>query len=246
LLSLFVLLLGAQRSPAILLPSILVTPSVTNGIAAMPVQFNAAAATDGSPPVPITNYVWSFGDGSALVTNPAPAHVYVQPGIFTATLTGYGTNGVPYPGSLTQPIITSITLTATGAVFNVTGSITLTGVTSAFILTNGVMLAEAGSVSGQTVPVYAPVKLTATGTGTWSFSVSLNVPLTLTANATYSLWPPNPNVPSGPVNGFPGQPLFPSGPVGNYPSNPFMVEYNDGLGHTGVLIGNLGVLAEEP
>ena len=67
-LCLGLLLLGTQQSPAPASPTILVAPVPTNGIAAMPVQFNAAA--DAQPGnIVITNYVWNFGDGSPLVTN---------------------------------------------------------------------------------------------------------------------------------------------------------------------------------
>ena len=223
-LCLVILLLGTQRSPAPISPLILVTPVPTNGIAALPVQFNAASVAQPGSHV-ITNWVWNFGDGSAIVTNPAPAHVYVQPGTFNVLLLGNGSDGGIYGGTESSPLITPINITATGAVFTVRGVITLTGVPAGFTIINGVLLAEAGSVAGQTVPVFAPVKLTANGGGSWAFSVSLNVPLTRNANATYSL------------SAFPGNPIFPNSQV--------MVEYNDGAGHTGVLIGNLGVLASQ-
>jgi hypothetical protein len=216
------LLLGTQRSPApISPPNIVVTISQTNGIAPMLVQFVPAA--DAQPGgIVITNWLWNFGDGSPAVTNPAPVHVFLQPGTFTTLLLGMG-NGVAYPGSLTSLFYTPITVTATGAVFTVTGSLSLSGVTGAFSLTNGVLLAEAGSVAGQTVPVYAPLKFTATGVGSWTFSATLTVPLTRNANATYSL------------SAFPASPLMPNAPL--------LVEYNDGLGHSGVLIATLGALA---
>ncbi|MFZ0826559.1 MAG: PKD domain-containing protein [Verrucomicrobiia bacterium] len=228
MLPLVLLLLGTQRSPAPLNPTILVTPAPTNGIAPLPVQFNAA--TEAQPGnIVITNYVWNFGDGSMLVTNPAPVpapvHTYVQPGTFNVLLLGYDTVGGIHGGTASYPILSQIYCTATGAVFTVTGSLSVTGATSAFSLTNGVLLAEAGSVAGQTVPVYAPLKLTATGVGSWTFSATLTVPLTRNANATYSL------------SAYPGAPI--------YTGSPLMVEYNDGLGHSGVLIGMVNVLASQ-
>lgn len=228
------LLLGTQRSPAPLNPTILVTPTPATGIAPLSVQFNAASnAQPGN--IVITNYIWNFGDGSALVTNPvpvpAPVHTYVQPGTFNVLLLGYDTIGGIHGGTASYPILSQIYCTATGAVVTVTGVIALTGVTSAFSLTNGVLLAEAGSVPGQTVPVYAPLKLTATGVGSWTVSATLTVPLALSANATYSL------------SAYPSSPVFPSSPI--FPSDPVMVEYNDGLGHSGVLLGMVNVQASQ-
>ncbi len=37
--------------------------------------------------LPITGYEWDFGDGSPIVTEPAPEHTYEKPGSYTVTLT---------------------------------------------------------------------------------------------------------------------------------------------------------------
>lgn len=53
-------------------------------VAGDPVAFDAARSfdVDGT----IASYAWDFGDGE-LATGPTPAHVYAQPGTYTATLT---------------------------------------------------------------------------------------------------------------------------------------------------------------
>jgi PKD repeat protein len=57
-----------------------------------PVVFNGAGSTD--PDGSIASYAWTFGDGSAAGTGPAPMHSYAALGSFTVTLTVTDNGGV--------------------------------------------------------------------------------------------------------------------------------------------------------
>jgi PKD repeat protein len=60
------------------------TPSATTGDAPLTVDFSNNSFGE------ITGYFWNFGDGTDVVTNASPAHVYAEAGEYTATLTVVG------------------------------------------------------------------------------------------------------------------------------------------------------------
>jgi len=63
------------------------------GTQGQPVNFNASLSTHIDP---ITNYIWDFGDGSAVVatTIPTVSHIYNQPGAYMVTLAVQDANSI--------------------------------------------------------------------------------------------------------------------------------------------------------
>lgn len=225
-------MLEIQKSPAFLyfVPfSYLPNAGAGNpiGIAPINVQFSAADyCVDYPMDVAVTNWVWTFGDGSASTNSQFVSHVYIQPGTFNEQLSCVRIDGVACNGDIGYY---PSSITTVGTVMNVRG--TFTGLPAGFTLTNGVLLAMAGSFAGQAVPEITPLQLTSNSDGSFSFGTQLDVPLTLNKDGTYSMTV-SPSVPNNPA--YPGSPIYPNATI--------MFEYNDGLGHTGVLIGNLGML----
>src|ERR1035441_6626300 len=74
-LCLGILLLGTQNSPAPVSASVAYSANRTSGIATLPVLFSAAAISNTGGHT-VTNWVWTFNDGSAGATGQNPAHNY--------------------------------------------------------------------------------------------------------------------------------------------------------------------------
>jgi PKD repeat protein len=82
-----------------------------SGTAPLTVNFSSAGSTD--PDGTVVFYVWNFGDGSAVDSQPNPTHTYA-PGNFVATLTVTDNNGAH--GTATVPITsTNVAPTASAA-----------------------------------------------------------------------------------------------------------------------------------
>lgn len=77
-------------------PLVVFTATPTNGPPPLAVQFTAPSAD--VLEVPITNWLWKFGDGSTS-TNQNPAHTFTNAGVYGVVLTVTNTNGTA-PGSL--------------------------------------------------------------------------------------------------------------------------------------------------
>jgi hypothetical protein len=80
------------------------------GFSGIPVYFNASASYD--PDGSITLYVWDFGDGSIVnASDPVVSHVYVQTGLFTASLTAWDNGTPPSPSKqVSQQIVIGLVL----------------------------------------------------------------------------------------------------------------------------------------
>ncbi|PYV23598.1 MAG: cellulase [Acidobacteria bacterium] len=80
-ITLLVLPPGTPNQPPVAVAS--ATP--TSGAAPLTVGFSSAGSSD--PDGSIASYSWSFGDGTAPSSSPAPSHVYQNAGNYTAVLT---------------------------------------------------------------------------------------------------------------------------------------------------------------
>jgi hypothetical protein len=229
------LLLAAQKSPAPVLPVVLYTASPTNGLAPLTVQFNASAtATSGAT---VTNWTWNFNDATPPVNGQNPIHTYTGGGVYTVSESNYVTGGVIVQGSLTSSSITPAVITTTGAAGTVSGFVILPNEPAGFFLTNGVVLVSLpGTFPGQPLTPtnqfypsgptrFAAVTITPYGGGYWFYSAQLTLPLGLYPNGIYA----QPTWPSAPYN--PPNPLSPEDPI------IIIMQYNDGQGHTGILVG---------
>ncbi|HEX3716861.1 MAG TPA: leucine-rich repeat protein [Verrucomicrobiae bacterium] len=86
-------------APTTELAGIAITANPSNGQAPLPVNFTAAATNSAGNPV--TNWNWSFGDGSTSeVQN--PSHTYTGIGIFSAAVVETNGAGVPVAGEVTS------------------------------------------------------------------------------------------------------------------------------------------------
>ncbi len=66
-------------------PTAIIQTDQTNGSAPLTVHFSGASSF--APDDDIRDYVWNFGDNSALSVETAPQHTYTTPGTYTARLT---------------------------------------------------------------------------------------------------------------------------------------------------------------
>jgi PKD repeat protein len=249
LLAPLLLLLAIQKSPAPVLPSwVFYTNNPTNGLAPLTVQFNAAA-TNTTGGYTVTNWVWNFNDGTPPVTGQNPVHTYTGGGAFTVSETCYCTNlvfggGIALQGSISMSTVTPAVITTTGAVATVTGYVYLPTEPAGFYVTNGVVLVSLpGTFPGNPIfpsnPAFPsdPVRATAVtimsdGSGFWLFSAQISLPFVLYPNGTYAqpTWPSHSSTTSNP--------LVPNDEV------IIFMEYNDGQGHTGILVGAMVPILE--
>ncbi|MGE3181826.1 MAG: PKD domain-containing protein, partial [Phycisphaerae bacterium] len=72
-----------------------------SGEAPLTVVFDAAQTTDPNPGTESLDYVWDFGDGTAISTQERVSHTYTEPGIFVARLT---VTNRPYGQSASQSV----------------------------------------------------------------------------------------------------------------------------------------------
>ncbi|MDA0182832.1 ThuA domain-containing protein [Solirubrobacter phytolaccae] len=90
-------------------PKAVLTTDKTDGASPLTVNFSSAGSLDEDPGDSL-RYEWDFGDGSAISTEPNPAHTYTQRGRFTAKLTVIDSSG---ERTSTSTLITSGNTTAT-------------------------------------------------------------------------------------------------------------------------------------
>ncbi|MBL7720054.1 MAG: PKD domain-containing protein [Flavipsychrobacter sp.] len=176
-------------------PIVIVTALPQSGCAPFTTNFSAQGVN-----VTLATYNWSFGDATPNSTQASPAHTYVNPGSYTATLTYTATNGCT--GTVNYLIQVGVSpnanFTWNPSVVCPNQPVTFTNLSTGPVGTTYTWLFGDGSApNSQTNPTYAytqsvgwhTVKLIASSNGcsdTMTVNNAINVQLPL-ANFTFSL-----------------------------------------------------------
>ncbi|HEX4122324.1 MAG TPA: leucine-rich repeat protein [Verrucomicrobiae bacterium] len=92
-------------APTMALPGVAITAHPDSGYVPLPVTFLAAAVDSAANPV--TNWTWSFGDGSA-GAGQNPSHTYTAFGLFAAAVVETNNAGVPVAGGALSILATPL------------------------------------------------------------------------------------------------------------------------------------------
>ena len=89
-------------APGVIPPTVSASADVTSGPAPLPVRFEASGADPDGDASKLT-YAWDFGDGGSSFAQ-SPAHTYMEPGTYTATVTVRDPSGAVATDSVTVTV----------------------------------------------------------------------------------------------------------------------------------------------
>lgn len=109
-------------------PTAVISAAPTSGDAPLAVAFSGSASTDDGT---IASYVWNFGDGSDVSSDPNPSHVFTAAGAYYVTLTVTDNEGLTGSSSITITVrrdvyVYSIVLSSSSSTTAVSASAVVT------------------------------------------------------------------------------------------------------------------------
>jgi PKD repeat protein len=190
-------------------PTASFTANPTSGVAPLTVSFDATGSSD--PDGTVASYTWAFGD-SATGSGATTTHTYVAEGTFTVTLTvaddagttASATTTITVTATANQPPTASFTANPTSGEpplnvsFDATGSSDPDGTVAFYSWAFGDSTTGSGATTTHTYVAEGTFTVTLTVTDDAGAAASATTTITVTATANQ---PPDPPVPSSPLDG---------------------------------------------